>query len=117
MVFSQLAMVIVMTITPIHMHEYDHGLGDVSIVMTAHTLGMFGFSLVTGWLTDRVGRQRTILIGALLSTIACATAPLSVEVPGLAITLFLLGLGWNFGFVAGSALLDDVLRTSEKGRY
>ena len=52
-----------------------------------------------------------------LSTIACATAPLSVEVPGLAITLFLLGLGWNFGFVAGSALLDDVLRTSEKGRY
>jgi MFS family permease len=117
MVFSQLAMTIVMTITPVHMSQHDHGIGDVSLVIMAHTLGMFGFSFFTGWITDKLGRQRTILIGALISTVACATAPLSLEVPGLAITLFLLGLGWNFGFVAGSALLDDVLRPSEKGRY
>jgi len=116
MVFSQIAMVLVMTITPVHMHHHEHTIENVSWVLMGHTLGMFAFSLVTGWLADKFGRTKVILIGGLMSSVACAIAPLSISVLWLGLSLFLLGLGWNFSFVAGSALLSDVLRPEEKGR-
>jgi MFS family permease len=116
MSLSTLSMVIVMTITPIHMGEHNHAQAAITGVMAGHTLGMFGLSFVTGWLVDRFGRERMIFLGGVLLVIACVTAPLSTTLLWMQGTLFLLGLGWNFGFVAGSALLDDVLRHSEKGR-
>lgn len=114
MIFSQLSMVIVMTITPQHMDDHQHAREAIVWVITGHTLGMFAFSLVSGWLADRVGAARVIFIGGVLSTLACLTAPFSSTVLWLGITLFLLGLGWNFSFVAGSALLAQALRPSEK---
>lgn len=115
-VFSQLTMVTVMTITPAYMDAHDHAIERVSVVIMAHTLGMYGLSLVTGWLTDRLGRQSMILIGGLILILACVLAPLDTSVWWLALALFLLGLGWNFGFVAGSTLLTDILEPHEQGR-
>jgi len=116
MVFSRFAMVSVMTVTAVHMHGHQHEIGSISWVITAHTLGMFGLSFVTGWLTDRLGRATMIVAGGLVLALACLIAPLSTGVAWLALALFLLGLGWNFCFVAGSTLLDDIVRPSEKGR-
>jgi len=116
MICGQLAMVTVMTITPVHMHSHQHNLASISWVIMAHTLGMFGLSFMTGWLADRLGQNRIILLGGLLLVAACLLAPLWDNVFWLALALFLLGLGWNFCFVAGSALLASVLRASEKGR-
>jgi MFS family permease len=116
MVFSRFAMVSVMTVTAVHMHGHQHEIGSISWVIMAHTLGMFGLSFVTGWLADRLGRATMIAAGGLILALACLMAPLSTGVAWLAVALFLLGLGWNFCFVAGSALLDDVLRPPEKGR-
>jgi len=115
MVFSQLAMTVVMTITSVHMYEHDHSITTVSWVILAHTMGMFGFSFVTGWLIDRFGRTPMILIGAGVSAVGCAVAPLSNGAFLIGVALFLIGFGWNFGFVGGSALLDDVLKFNEKG--
>ena len=116
LIFGQLTMVLLMTVTPVHMHDHHHQISAISWVIMAHTLGMFGFSVVTGWLVDKLGRDKMILIGGLVLILACLTAPLSVELPGLIVALFLLGLGWNFCFVAGSTLLADILRNQEKGR-
>ena len=116
MVFGQLTMVLVMTVTPVHMHDHQHEIAAISWVIMAHTLGMFGLSFVVGWLVDRFGRARMILVGALILIAACILAPLTTQVFGLALALFLLGLGWNCCFVAGSTLLSDVLRSHEKGR-
>jgi MFS family permease len=116
MVFSRFAMVSVMTVTAVHMHRHQHKIGSISWVITAHTLGMFGLSFVTGWLADRFGRATMIVAGGLILALACLIAPLSTGVAWLALALFLLGLGWNFCFVAGSTLLDDILRPREKGR-
>jgi MFS family permease len=116
MIFGQLTMVLVMTVTPVHMHDHNHEIGAISWVIMAHTLGMFGLSFVVGWLVDRLGRTIMILIGGLILIASCLLAPLSTEVYGLAIALFLLGLGWNCCFVAGSTLLSDLLRPQEKGR-
>jgi MFS family permease len=116
LIFGQMTMVLVMVVTPVHMHNHHHALSSISIVIMAHTLGMFGLSFVTGWLADKIGRPRTILLGGMILCLACFTAPFSDGVIWLAIALFLLGLGWNFCFVAGSTLLSDVLRAEERGR-
>jgi MFS family permease len=116
MVFGQLTMVLVMTITPVHMYGHQHEIADISWVIMAHTLGMFGLSFLVGWLVDRLGRIKMITVGGLILIAACVLAPLSTEVLWLAVALFLLGLGWNCCFVAGSTLLTDVLRPHEKGR-
>lgn len=116
LICGQLAMVVVMTMTPVHMHHHQHSLGEISWVIMGHTLGMFGLSFVTGWLVDRFGRNAVILSGSIILVLACLTAPLNASVLWLAICLFLLGLGWNFCFVAGSTLLSDALRSAELGR-
>jgi MFS family permease len=115
MVFGQLTMVLVMTVTPVHM-EHQHDIAEISWVFMAHTMGMFGLSFVVGWLVDRLGRTRMILVGGLILIAACLIAPISTELNWLIVALFLLGLGWNCCFVAGSTLLADVLRPHEKGR-
>jgi MFS family permease len=116
MVFGQLTMVLVMTITPVHMHGHQHELADISVVIMGHTLGMFGLSFVVGWLVDRLGRIKMITFGGLILILSCVLAPVSTETLWLALALFLLGLGWSCCFVAGSTLLADVLRAHEKGR-
>jgi MFS family permease len=57
-----------------------------------------------------------IAVGSATLALACLTAPLSPDVLPLAVSLFLLGLGWNFCYVAGSALLADQLRPAERAR-
>ena len=116
LIFGQLAMVVVMTMTPLYMHHHHHPLTTISWVIMAHTMGMFGLSFVTGWLVARLGQVSVILAGGIILILACLTAPLSHEAIWLGISLFLLGLGWNFCFVSGSAMLSDVLRNEERGR-
>lgn len=108
--------VMVMNITPVHMTHFDHGLTDISFVISMHILGMYGLSMATGWISDRWGRAPTIAIGSLLLIVSCVLAPTSPQTLPLAASLFLLGLGWNFCFVAGSALLTDRLAVNEQPR-
>ena len=116
LVIGQLVMVMLMSITSLHMTDHGHGLGDVSIVVIAHTLGMFGLSMITGRLADNFGRAPTIAVGAGILMGACLLAPLSQNTGLIALALFLLGLGWNFCYVAGTALLTDTLTLAERGR-
>ena len=116
MVLGQVVMVAIMVITARHMDHNDHGLTDVSRVIQAHTIGMFAFSIVVGRLTDKWGRGPVILVGAVMLLLSCLMAPLSPDVFPLAVALFFLGLGWNFCFVGGSALLSDQLSPLERSR-
>jgi len=116
MVIGQLVMVMLMSITSLHMTDHGHTLGDVSLVIMAHTLGMFGLSTISGRLADHIGRAAVILAGAGLLLAACLLAPLSQDTGLLALALFVLGLGWNFCYVAGAALLTDSLTLGERGR-
>jgi len=116
MVLGQAVMVAIMVITALHMKGHDHGLGSISAVISAHTLGMYAFSVISGRLADKWGRGPVILTGAATLVLACITAPLSPDVLPLAVSLFLLGLGWNFCFVGGSTLLADQLSPAERAR-
>ncbi len=116
MVVSQMVMVMLMVITSLHMRVHDHMLSDISLVVSSHTLGMYAFSIFSGRLTDRWGRAPVILTGAGTLVLASLLAPLSPDVVPLAVSLFLLGLGWNFCFVGGSSLLADQLSPDERAR-
>jgi MFS family permease len=116
MVLGQVVMVAVMVITSLHMKDHHHLLTDISTVISAHTFGMYAFSVISGQLADRWGRVQVILTGAGVLLLSCLTAPLSPDVLPLAVSLFLLGLGWNFCFVGGSTLLADQLSPAERAR-
>lgn len=113
---TQLVMVIIMVITPLHMAHEHHSTQSVSWVIMAHTLGMFGLSGVTGRLTTRYGPRPVIAAGGIVLAISAVMAPLAGTVPMLALALFLLGLGWNLGYVAGSALLAGAVSVNERGQ-
>jgi len=116
MIFGQAIMVAIMVITALHMRSHNHSLGHVSAVISAHTVGMFAFSIVSGALADRWGRGPTILLGSGMLAVACWSAMLSPDLVPLALSLFLLGLGWNLCFVGGSTLLADQLSPAERAR-
>ncbi len=116
MIIGQLVMSLLMVITPLHMRYHDHSNDAVAWVIAAHNLGMYGLSGLTGWLIDRLGRLPMIVVGALILMISSVMMPLSPDFFPLALALFLLGLGWNFAFIAGSSLLSDALESHERGR-
>lgn len=115
-VLAQTVMIMVMGITSLHMRNLGHGLSDISLVFSAHTLGMFAVAPLSGWLADRVGRARVMVAGALIMLLSAFVAPAAPAVSTLVAGLFLLGLGWNMCFVAGSALLADQLTLAERSR-
>jgi hypothetical protein len=118
MVLTQVVMVAVMTMTPIHMRDHDHGLGATGLVISIHVAAMFLPSPLTGLLVDRLGRRPVIAAGAvtlLASGLLAALAPAD-SVAILAVALGLLGLGWNLGLVAGTALLTDATPLVRRAR-
>ncbi len=116
MALGQVVMVAVMVITSLHMEDHNHARSDIYSVVSAHTFGMFAPSIISGWLLDKIGRPKMILIGAATLLLACIAAPLSPNVLPLGIALFLLGVGWNFCYVGGSTLLSDQLSPLERSR-
>jgi MFS family permease len=101
---------------PVSQHGY--GLGPVGLVLSAHTLGMFALSPVSGRLTGRLGALSTIWLGTGILVAASLMAAVAPPTAGLllGVALFLLGFGWNLGFVAGSSLLTSGLDVAERTR-
>ena len=115
---AQFVMILVMTMTPVHIRGHHHGLALVGGVMMFHTLGMFAIAPLTGWLVDRFGARPVILAGSVLlafSSFLSSTAGEAQAVP-LTVSLLLLGVGWNFALVAASAALQEGLPLSDRLR-
>jgi MFS family permease len=124
MAIGHVVMIGVMAMTPVHIrgagHDAAQTLGIVGLVLSFHIAGMFAFSPVMGWLTDRIGRRPVIFAGIALLLTACALAGSAGHDPArLAGGLMVLGLGWSATMVAGSTLLSESvpleLRASAQG--
>ena len=116
MIIGQFVMTLIMVITPLHMDHHAHGAQAISWVIMAHTLGMYGLSSLTSRLSDRFGQVKIVVAGALILGVSTMLTPISNQVSTLAFTLFLLGLGWNFCFIAGSTLFFSGLLPFERGQ-
>jgi MFS family permease len=124
MAVGNLVMIGVMAMTPVHIrgagHDAPRTLSIVGLVLSFHIAGMYAFSPVFGWLTDRLGRRPVIFAGIALLLAACALAGSAGHDPArLAAGLMTLGLGWSATMVAGSTLLSESipveLRASAQG--
>jgi MFS family permease len=124
MAIGHVVMIGVMAMTPVHIkgagHDAAHTLSIVGLVLSFHIAGMFAFSPVFGWLTDRLGRRPVIFAGIALLLTACGLSGTAGHDPvRLAGGLMTLGLGWSATMVAGSTLLSESvpveLRPSAQG--
>ena len=124
MAIGNVVMIGVMAMTPVHIrgagHDAARTLSIVGLVISFHIAGMYAFSPVFGWLTDRLGRRPVIFAGIALLLIACALAGTGGHDPArLSGALMVLGLGWSATMVAGSTLLSESipleLRASAQG--
>ena len=107
MVISQMAMVSVMTMTPVHLRLHDHETVSAYII-SLHIAGMYAFSPLVGRFADKRGRLTTIQVGALVLMGATVLSSLAGDSPVLLFpALWMLGVGWSFGLIGGSSLLVD----------
>ncbi|MBI2781528.1 MAG: MFS transporter [Chloroflexi bacterium] len=118
LVGGQATMTLIMTMTPLHLTANGHGLEVVGLVISGHVAGMFALAPLSGWITQRAGAVGTIFLGSAVligsSLLAAIAPPQRDEL--LFVALFLLGWGWNLGFVAGSSLLSSGVSLAERAR-
>jgi MFS family permease len=118
---ANLAMVGMMSVSPVHMHLHGASLAVVGLVVGAHVGAMFLPSPLTGWLSDIAGGRAVAALGAALLVGAGGVAVVAGTRPaGVVVALLLLGVGWNAGLIGGSSLLrdtrvDPALRTRAEG--
>jgi MFS family permease len=118
MIITQVVMVAIMTMTPIHIEHYGHSLAITGVVIGAHVAGMFLPSPFSGWLVDRFGyRPIAVAAGVILlaAGLLAAWAPVD-SVAMLVFALVLLGLGWNLGLVSGTTLVTNAVPLDTRAR-
>ncbi|MFD7562726.1 MFS transporter [Streptomyces tendae] len=118
MILTQLVMVAIMTMTPVHMHDHGHSTAASGLVIGIHIGAMYLPSPLTGWLVDRYGQMKIATasgITLLAAGILAAAAP-GDSVFLLALALALLGLGWNFGLVSGTAIITDTVPLATRAK-
>jgi len=114
---SHMVMVSVMSMTPAHLSAEGHSLADVGFTISLHIAGMYAFSPVFGWLTDKFGAIRIVIIGQFISLTSLAVSGFwQSEFYAVVLGLFLLGLGWSASTVAASALLSETLATGQRSK-
>lgn len=113
---GQGVMNLLMTGTPLAMMAHHHGFADTAFVIQWHVVGMFLPGFFTGTLIQRWGERIVIRLGIVLNVLAVAAGVADVAVLNFWVALTLNGIGWNFMFVAGSALVTKAYMPSERAR-
>lgn len=109
MVLTQMIMIAIMTMTPVHMRQHGHDLADIGLVIGIHIGAMYLPSLFTGILVDRFGSNSMAAVSGATLVLASAIAAFA---PGdslffLIVALALLGIGWNIGLISGTTKVVD----------
>src|SRR5699024_3151221 len=118
MVLTQIVMLAIMTMTPVHMGDHGHSLRAVGFVIGFHIAAMYFPSPLTGILVDKIGRSAMVIasgVTLLASGVVAAFAP-GDSLVFVTLALVLLGLGWNFGLISGTALIVDATEPSIRAK-
>ena len=112
---SHAVMVAVMSMTPVHLTSHGATLSLVGLTISLHVAGMYALSPVFGWLADRIGRARTVLLGQILFAGSLLLTFFGSENQTLVlIALILLGLGWSAATVAGSTMVTESVPVQDR---
>lgn len=104
---AQIVMVAVMTMTPVHIVHHGGSVNVVGITISLHVVGMYALSPVVGWMADRYGHRLAMWIGIVIFVLSLLAGAIWPDDMGwIVVSLILLGVGWSFVNVAGSALFS-----------
>ncbi|MFC3127425.1 MFS transporter [Pseudoroseomonas globiformis] len=115
-VVSYLLMNFLMTAAPLAMRMCGLSQEAANLGLQWHVIAMYGPSFFTGRLITRFGAPRVVMAGLALTAASAAIGLTGVAVAHFWVTLILLGLGWNFGFVGASAMVLECHRPEERAR-
>ena len=107
---------LMMTSTPLAMHAHDHHFDDAAFVLQGHMIGMYAPSFITGSLVNRFGVLNIILAGIALLFVCIVAALADTMLMNFWLSMFLLGVGWNFMYVGGSTLLTECHTPAERAK-
>lgn len=116
---ANLTMVVVMAVMPADLHTMGWPLATVGVLVAAHIGAMFGPSPVSGWVRDRAGSALTALVGSGLLVCAAVLSAASAQTGGAVVSvtgLVLLGVGWNFQLIGGTAMLIERTPAASRSR-
>ncbi|MEM8787434.1 MAG: MFS transporter [Pseudomonadota bacterium] len=111
---SQGVMVLLMVPTPIVMVGCGFDATTGAQVVGWHVLAMFAPSFVTGFLIQRFGASAIVYVGLALLAVAALIAASGLTLPHFYVSLIVLGVGWNFGFIGATSMLADALAPQER---
>ena len=109
-------MALVMTATPLAMHDHHYAFSDTAFVIEWHVIGMFAPSFFTGHLIRRFGVLQVMLVGGVLSAVCVGINLAGTSLSHFWLALFLLGVGWNFLFIGATTLLTETYAPEEKAK-
>ena len=117
---AQVVMVSIMTMTPVHLAHQGGSITVIGLTISLHVAGMYALAPLVGFIVDRYGHRPGIGTGLLIFGASASIGALRPEDTGwIMVSLFLLGVGWSFVNVAGSALFSRVVsaetRASSQG--
>lgn len=115
-VVSYLLMNFVMTAAPLAMRLCGLSQESANLGLQWHVIAMYGPSFFTGRLITRFGATRLVAAGLALIAASSAVGLMGLEEAHFWVSLILLGVGWNFGFLGASALVMECHRPEEKTR-
>jgi MFS family permease len=113
---SYMLMTLLMTSAPLAMKFCGLSQEAANLGLQWHVIGMYGPSFFTGRLIARFGAPRVVMTGLLLIAGSAAAGLAGTDIPHFWLTLILLGIGWNFGFLGASALVLECHRPEERTR-
>ena len=113
---SYALMNLMMTSTPLAVVGCGFTTGNAADVVSAHVMAMYAPSFITGHLIARFGAMRIVALGLALLAAAGVVALSGVALTQFFISLILLGVGWNFGFIGATAMLTQAHAPEERGR-
>ncbi|MCY4043719.1 MAG: MFS transporter, partial [Cellvibrionales bacterium] len=115
-VAAQASRVLLMAVAPIYMQSLNFSTETISILLSIFFIGMYGTSVISGWLTDKIGRTFVIIIGAITLILSYGLIILDTKILVVTVALFLLGMGWNFCFISSSVILMDFSKGENAGK-
>ncbi|RPI46207.1 MAG: MFS transporter [Betaproteobacteria bacterium] len=107
---------LMMTSTPLAMRAHEHHFNDAAFVLQWHMIGMYAPSFFTGSLIQRFGVLNVIFAGIVLLFVCVVSALAGTMILNFWLAMFLLGVGWNFMYVGGSALLTECHTPAERAK-
>ncbi|MGX9417031.1 MFS transporter [Vibrio sp. WJH972] len=114
--FGQFVMMLMMVVTPLAMHAHEYSTDQGVSVIGWHIIGMFFPSFFTGKLIDRFGTNAIVYAGLVIFSLSAISTVFGMVLMNFYVSLFLLGVGWNFLYMSGTGQYSSAIDVDEKGK-